>query len=58
VENNELRGDLSRAAFFALLHNEFLKAHRKMEEQDSKIERANDRLELRQPVPQLVVINR
>jgi phage terminase large subunit-like protein len=76
----------------AMLLNEFLKAHRKMEqqeatiaqlkadgatqqavisdlkkrfetvvarldEQNSKIERVNDRLELRQPVPQLAVTN-
>jgi hypothetical protein len=76
----------------AMLLNEFLKAHRKMEEQeatiaqlkadgatqqavisdlkkrletvivhleeqDSKIERVNDRLELHQPVPQLAIIN-
>jgi hypothetical protein len=76
----------------AMLLNEFLKAHRKMEEQeatiaqlkadgatqqtvisdlkkrletvvvrleeqDSKIERVNDRLELHQPVPQVAVIN-
>jgi hypothetical protein len=81
-----------RDAINAMLLNEFLKAHRKMEEQeatiaqlkadgatqqaiisdlknrletvvvrleeqDSKIERVNDRLELRQPVPQVAVTN-
>ena len=29
----------------------------RLEEQDSKIERVNDRLELHQPVPQVAVIN-